>query len=318
MSNRKLAVIMDPISGIAPEKDGTLGLLLEAQSRSYDLIYFEQQDLRIDNGMAIGDGCHLAVKDSSTDWFKLSEKNRISLADLDVILMRKDPPFDTEYIYTTYVLDLAESSNVLVINSPQSLRNFNEKVSITQFPECAPPSLVTSSIENLKNFLGQHKKIVVKPLDSMGGKSIFVIAEGDLNANSILETITKENTESIMAQLYIPEIKNGDKRIHLINGKHADILLARIPLDIDNRGNLDAGAQAKTQTLSENDKHICNRIGPELNARGVFFAGIDVIGDFLTEINITCPTGMREIKQYADYDVVSDLFDAIEEQLTDG
>ena len=317
MTKKKLAVVMDPIAEIIPEKDGTLGLLLEAQSRSYELIYFEQQDLRIINGIAMGSGRQLTVEDNVTTWFSLSDKNEIPLSEFDVILMRKDPPFSTEYIYTTYMLDLAESSGVLVINSPVSLRNFNEKVSVNFFPECAAPSLVTSSINHLQDFLKLHKKIVVKPLDGMGGKSIFVIAEGDLNTNSILEIITHENRETIMAQLYIPEVLEGDKRIHIVDGKHADVLLARIPLKTDNRGNLVAGAQPKTQALSENDKRICNLIGPKLQASGIYFAGIDVIGNFLTEINITSPTGMREIKKYADYDVVGIFFDLMEKKLND-
>jgi glutathione synthase len=317
MTKKKLAVVMDPIAEIIPEKDGTLGLLLEAQSRSYELIYFEQQDLRIINGIAMGSGRQLTVEDNVTTWFSLSDKSEIPLSEFDVILMRKDPPFSTEYIYTTYMLDLAESSGVLVINSPVSLRNFNEKVSVSFFPECAAPSLVTSSINHLQDFLKLHKKIVVKPLDGMGGKSIFVIAEGDLNTNSILEIITHENRETVMAQLYIPEVLEGDKRIHIVDGKHADVLLARIPLKTDNRGNLVAGAQPKTQALSENDKRICNLIGPKLQASGIFFAGIDVIGNFLTEINITSPTGMREIKKYADYDVVGIFFDLMEKKLND-
>ena len=317
MTKKKLAVVMDPIAEIIPEKDGTLGLLLEAQSRSYELIYFEQQDLRIINGIAMGSGRQLTVEDNVTTWFSLSDKNEIPLSEFDVILMRKDPPFSTEYIYTTYMLDLAESSGVLVINSPVSLRNFNEKVSVSFFPECAAPSLVTSSINHLQDFLKLHKKIVVKPLDGMGGKSIFVIAEGDLNTNSILEIITHENRETVMAQLYIPEVLEGDKRIHIVDGKHADVLLARIPLKTDNRGNLVAGAQPKTQALNENDKRICNLIGPKLQASGIFFAGIDVIGNFLTEINITSPTGMREIKKYADYDVVGIFFDLMEKKLND-
>ena len=317
MTKKKLAVVMDPIAEIIPEKDGTLGLLLEAQSRSYELIYFEQQDLRIINGIAMGSGRQLMVEDNVTTWFSLSDKNEIPLSEFDVILMRKDPPFNTEYIYTTYMLDLAESSGALVINSPASLRNFNEKVSVSIFPECAAPSLVTSSINHLQDFLKLHKKIVVKPLDGMGGKSIFVIAEGDLNTNSILEIITNENRETVMAQLYIPAVLEGDKRIHIVDGKHADVLLARIPLTTDNRGNLVAGAQPKTQALSENDKRICNLIGPKLQASGIFFAGIDVIGNFLTEINITSPTGMREIKKYADYDVVGIFFDLMEKKLND-
>ena len=265
----------------------------------------------------MGSGRQLTVEDNVTTWFSLSDKNEIPLSEFDVILMRKDPPFNTEYIYTTYMLDLAESSGALVINSPASLRNFNEKVSVSFFPECAAPSLVTSSINHLQDFLKLHKKIVVKPLDGMGGKSIFVIAEGDLNTNSILEIITNENRETIMAQLYIPEVLEGDKRIHIVDGKHADVLLARIPLKTDNRGNLVAGAQPKTQALSENDKRICNLIGPKLQASGIFFAGIDVIGNFLTEINITSPTGMREIKKYADYDVVGIFFDLMEKKLND-
>jgi glutathione synthase len=226
--------------------------------------------------------------------------------------MRKDPPFNLEYIYCTYVLDLAQNQGSKVINQPSALRNFNEKVSITLFPSMTPQTLVTSSIDEIKVFLGRHEKIVVKPLDGMGGRSVFVVDDNDLNAHSIFETITNLSSVTIMAQAYVPEILQGDKRIHIVYGQHCNTALARIPSDHDNRGNLVMGATGQTQELSSRDKEICEAIGPTLLDHGIYFAGIDVIGDYLTEINITSPTGMREIKRYAGEDVSGFFFDCLE------
>jgi len=308
----KLAVVMDPIEKITPEKDGTLDLLLTAQDRNYDLTYLEQQDLKIIDGRPLAKGKPLRVSDNNNNWFQFSNEKQYSLSDFDVILMRKDPPFNMEYIYCTYVLDLAQNSGTMVINQPSALRNYNEKVSITQFPSMTPKTLVTSSLEEIGQFLDHEEKIVVKPLDGMGGKSVFVVDKNDLNAHSIFETITNIGTTTIMAQVYVPEIKQGDKRIHIVFGQHCNTALARIPKDHDNRGNLVMGAAAKTQELTSRDKEICETVGPTLLERGIYFAGIDVIGDYLTEINITSPTGMREIKRYGGEDVSGFFFDNLE------
>lgn len=308
----KLAVIMDPIEKIIPEKDGTLDLLLAAQDRNYELVYFEQQNLKIIDGSPLGKGRPLTVKDDIEQWFQFSNDNEYCLSDFDVILMRKDPPFNLEYIYCTYVLDLAQNQGSKVINQPSALRNFNEKVSITLFPSMTPPTLVTSSIDEIKVFLDHHEKIVVKPLDGMGGRSVFVVDGNDLNAHSIFETITNLSSVTVMAQAYVPEILQGDKRIHIVYGQHCNTALARIPSDHDNRGNLVMGATGQTQELSSRDKEICEAIGPTLLDHGIYFAGIDIIGDYLTEINITSPTGMREIKRYAGEDVSGFFFDCLE------
>ena len=308
----KLAVIMDPIEKIIPEKDGTLDLLLAAQDRNYELVYFEQQNLKIIDGSPLGKGRPLTVKDDIEQWFQFSNHNEYCLSDFDVILMRKDPPFNLEYIYCTYVLDLAQNQGSKVINQPSALRNFNEKVSITLFPSMTPQTLVTSSIDEIKVFLDHHEKIVVKPLDGMGGRSVFVVDGNDLNAHSIFETITNLSSVTVMAQAYVPEILQGDKRIHIVYGQHCNTALARIPSDHDNRGNLVMGATGQTQELSSRDKEICEAIGPTLLDHGIYFAGIDVIGDYLTEINITSPTGMREIKRYAGEDVSGFFFDCLE------
>lgn len=308
----KLAVIMDPIEKIIPEKDGTLDLLLAAQDRNYELVYFEQQNLKIIDGSPLGKGRPLTVKDDIEQWFQFSNDNEYCLSDFDVILMRKDPPFNLEYIYCTYVLDLAQNQGSNVINQPSALRNFNEKVSITLFPSMTPQTLVTSSIDEIKVFLDHHEKIVVKPLDGMGGRSVFVVDGNDLNAHSIFETITNLSSVTVMAQAYVPEILQGDKRIHIVYGQHCNTALARIPSDHDNRGNLVMGATGQTQELSSRDKEICEAIGPTLLDHGIYFAGIDVIGDYLTEINITSPTGMREIKRYAGEDVSGFFFDCLE------
>ena len=313
----KLAVIMDPISGITPEKDGTLDLLLEAQSRSYEITYLEQKDLKIIDGKAIGSGQKLKVKDNPIEWFSLEDDTAKELSYFDIILMRKDPPFNKEYIYTTYILDLASSSGTLVVNRPDALRNFNEKVSISLFPNLTPKTLISSSEKELRSFISNQDKTVVKPLDGMGGKSIFVIEKNDLNTGSILEAVTADFTQTIMAQTYIPEIKTGDKRIHIINGKHCDFLLARIPSETEHRGNLVVGAKPEVRPLNKRDKEICNAIASTLIENGILFAGIDVIGEFLTEINITSPTGMREIDKYNQYSVSTILFDQLEKVLNE-
>lgn len=310
-----LGVVMDPIASIHPAKDSTLAMLLEAQRRGYGLRYFEQSDLRLRRGVAQGRARPLTVTDSTTDWFELGQPTDMVLAELDLILMRKDPPFDTEFIYTTYLLERAEQAGVLVVNRPQSLRDMNEKVYTAWFPDCCPDTLITRSMADLRAFLAEQEHVVVKPLDGMGGRSIFAVKKGDNNANVIFETLTDQGRKHALAQRYIPEIARGDKRIILVDGKPVSHVLARIPAPGDNRGNLVAGAQPEVRPLTERDAWICAQVGPVLRERGVLFAGLDVIGDYLTEINVTSPTGMRELQKMAGLDVAATLFDVLDARL---
>ena len=308
----KLAVVMDPIERIKPEKDGTLDLLLSAQSFGYELTRFHSEELRIIDGRPLGIGRSITVNDDVKNWFAYGTENEFCLSDFDVILMRKDPPFDMEYIYATYILDLAKMGGAKVINDPSAIRNLNEKVSITMFPSVTPPTLVTSNQSDLESFLNQQEKIVVKPLDGMGGRSIFIVEKGEPNTKTIYEEMTRNNSKTIMAQKYIPEIKDGDKRIHLVFGNHVDMALARVPSEKDHRGNLVMGAVGEVRKLTQRDIEICKTIGGTLLKGGVYFAGIDVIGDYLSEINITSPTGMREISKNSDVNVSDRFFEALQ------
>jgi len=311
----KVGMVMDPIAAISPKKDSSLAMLLEASRRGAEIHYFEQRDLRMLSGQAIGSSTRLTVRDDNDNWFDFGERAEIELGDLDVILMRKDPPFDMEYVYTTYILDRAKLAGALVVNAPQALRDMNEKAYTAWFPECTPLTLVTRSMAGMKAFLAKHGRIVVKPLDGMGGRSIFVIAEGDNNANVIFETLTDYGQRFAMAQVYIPEITLGDKRILLIDGEPVPYALARIPTGDDNRGNIVAGATTKGQELSDADRRICAQVGPLLRDQGVLFAGIDVIGDYMTEVNVTSPTGIRELDRKFDLNIAGLMFDAIERRL---
>lgn len=312
---RRLGIVMDPIEGITPKKDSSLAMLLEASSRGYEIHYMQQKDLRLLRGEAFGRSRILTVADRDEDFFELGRTADLPLGDLDVILMRKDPPFDMEYIYTTYILERAEIAGCLIVNKPQALRDMNEKAFTAWFPDCAPETLVTRSMADMKAFVAEHKTAVVKPLDGMGGKSIFVVREGDNNANVIFETLTDNGNRFAMAQVFIPEISDGDKRILLVDGEPVPGALARIPSADDNRGNLVMGAVGEARKLTERDLEICARIGPVLKERGVLFCGIDVIGDYLTEINSTSPTGIREIKRQFKVDAAALLFDAIDRHL---
>ena len=311
----QLGVVMDPIPGINPAKDSTLAMLLEAQRRGYALWYFEQHDLRLRNGVAQGSARALRVADSKTDWFELGPREERALSTLDVILMRKDPPFGTEYIYTTYLLERAELMGVMVVNKPQSLRDMNEKVYTAWFPQCCPETVITRSMGDMRAFLAEHGRIVVKPLHGMGGRSIFVLSQGDNNANVVFETLTDYGQQYAMAQTFIPEITRGDKRIILVDGQPVSRVLARIPAPDDNRGNLVAGAQPEVRELTARDAWICAQVGPVLRERGVLFAGLDVIGDYLTEINVTSPTGIRELQKLGGLDVAATLFDTLDARL---
>jgi glutathione synthase len=313
MPSLRLGVVMDPIDQIMPAKDSTLAMLLESQSRHHEIWYFQQGDLRLADGEAFGHGRALKVTDTRQQWFELGPTTDMPLADLDVILMRKDPPFDTEFIYTTYILERAELQGVLLINRPASLRDMNEKVFTAWFPQCAPATIVTRAMAEIRAFLHAHGKIVIKPLDGMGGRSIFVVDAADKNANVIFETLTDYESRFAIAQKFIPEISAGDKRILLVDGKPAEYALARVPAADDYRGNLVAGAQPEVRGLTDRDRWICSEVGPVLKERGVLFAGLDVIGDYLTEVNVTSPTGIRELHKLAGIDVAGDLIDLIED-----
>ena len=307
--------MMDPIESITPYKDSSLAMLLEAQRRDAEIHYFQQGDLKLLDGKAIGHSRRLNVRDDNEDWYEFGAVDSIDLGDLDVILMRKDPPFDMEYVYTTYILDRAEAAGALVVNRPQALRDINEKAYTAWFPECTPLTLITRSMDEMRAFLVENGRIVVKPLDGMGGKSIFVVQHGDKNANVIFETLTDFGQRYAMAQIHIPEISLGDKRILLIDGEAVPFALARIPPADDNRGNLVVGAKGVGQELSDVDRTICERVGPVLKEHGVIFAGIDVIGDYMTEVNVTSPTGIRELDTQFDLNIAGQLFDAIESEL---
>jgi len=311
----KIGIVMDPIESITPYKDSSLAMLLEAERRAAEIHYFQQRDLKIAGGTAFGRSQHLRVRDDNEAWFEIGKTEEVELGSLDVILMRKDPPFDMEYVYTTYILDRAREAGALIVNHPQALRDMNEKAYIAWFPECTPLTLITRSMAEMKAFLLDNERIVVKPLDSMGGRSIFVVNKNDNNANVIFETLTDYGQRFAMAQVFIPEISAGDKRILLINGEAVPYALARIPSDDDYRGNLVMGAKGVGQELSDADRAICDRVGPTLRDRGVLFAGIDVIGDFLTEVNVTSPTGIRELDKRFDLNIAGLLFDAIEAEI---
>ena len=311
----KIGIIMDPIGSIAPYKDSSLAMLLEAERRGAEIHYFEQKDVRLLSGTAMGQSTLLHVRDDNDDWYTTGARQDIALGELDAILMRKDPPFDMEYVYTTYILDRAEQQGALVVNAPQALRDMNEKAYTAWFPELTPETLISRSMDEMKAFLEVHDHVVAKPLDGMGGRSIFVIRKGDKNANVVFETLTDYGKQFAMAQVYIPEITAGDKRILLIEGEPVPYALARIPSDEDNRGNMVAGAAAVGQEMSARDREICEAVGPVLRDAGVLFAGIDVIGDYLTEVNVTSPTGIRELDAQFDLNIAGLMFNAIDSKL---
>jgi glutathione synthase len=314
-SKRLLGVVMDPIEGITPKKDTTLAMLLAARRRGWTLVYLRQQDLLVRDGIAMGLGRELSVFDDVDKWFEIGDEWHGPLHDLSAMLMRKDPPFDMEYIYTTYILQVAENRGLLVVNEPASLREINEKAYTAWFPHCAPPNLITRSREQLLAFLEEHGKVVFKPLDGMGGRSIFVVERGDINTNVVLETLTDYYKRFVVAQRYIPEITDGDKRILLIDGVPIDYALARIPAPGESRGNLVMGARGEGRELTDRDRWICEQVGPVLLEKGIMFAGLDVIGEYLTEINVTSPTGVRELDRQYGIDIADQLMTAIERRL---
>ena len=311
----KLAVVMDPISGINFKKDTTLAMLNAAQSRGWSLTYIEQRGLYLENGKAMALMHDLTVKMDPSGWYHLKEPRRGSLAEVDVILMRKDPPFNREYIYSTYILEQAEREGVLVVNKPQALRDFNEKVSTVLFPQCCTDVLVTRNKELLTDFYKAHGDVIFKPLDGMGGTGVFRIKPGDPNVSVIIEMLTEYGNRQIMAQIFIPQITAGDKRILMIDGESVGYALARLPALNETRGNLAAGGTAKGVELTDRDRWICEQVGPTLKEHGLIFVGLDVIGDYLTEVNVTSPTCVRELDLIFDLDIAGDLMNCIEGKL---
>ena len=311
----KLGVVMDPISSINIKKDSTFEMIWQAQQLGWDVEYFEMNDLSIDNGRALGSARSLKVHQNKDHWFDLAQERTIELGDLDAILMRKDPPFDMEFVYSTYILELAEQQGALVVNSPAALRDCNEKAYCAWFPEVCPETVITRSSAQLRAFLDLHNDIILKPLDGMGGASIFRVQQGSANISVIIETLTNHETSYAMAQRYLPEIKQGDKRILMVDGKPVDYSLARIPAQGETRGNLAAGGKGVAQALSDSDREIAAIVGPELKKRNILFAGLDVIGDRLTEINVTSPTCIKEINAQFDTNIALDLLRAIEKKL---
>jgi glutathione synthase len=306
---------MDPIDKINIDKDTSFAMLLEAQSRSWQLHYMELGNLYLRDGRTYARTRTLNVTRDKQQWFEFISEQEIALDQLDVILMRKDPPVDQEYIYATHLLENAEHHGAYVVNKPQSLRDANEKLYTSWFPQCCTDTLVTRRGQLIREFLVEHQEIILKPLDGMGGSSIFHCRLNDPNLSVILETITQHNQRFVMAQRYLPAIKDGDKRILVINGEPVPYALARIPASGETRGNLAAGGRAVGQPLTEHDRSIAEQVGPTLKAKGLVFVGLDIIGEHLTEINVTSPTCVQELDRQFDINISAILMDHIENHL---
>lgn len=324
-SPRSILFLMDPLSSLSLKKDSTLAMIRAAQQRGWSIFYCEQQQLLFKEGQALAVSAPLALSAALMDalpagpvsqsWHTLGAFEERPLAGFDIIMNRKDPPFDMEYIYTTYLLERAEDAGALVVNRPQSVRDCNEKFFATAFPECCPPLIVSRDMQQLIAFQQAHKNVVFKKLDGMGGKSVFRILDGDANLKVVLETLTADGTEQIMGQLYLPEIADGDKRILLIDGEPVPYALARVPMVGEARGNLAAGGTGEGRELTERDRFIAAQVGPELKKRGLYFVGIDVIGDYLTEVNVTCPTCIRELDAQFSLDIAGTLLDSLDARI---
>jgi glutathione synthase len=311
----KLGIVMDPITTINIKKDSSFAMLLEAQRRGYEIHYMEMNDLYLRGGVARARTRQLSVEQNYEKWFEFGSEQDIPLSDLNVILMRKDPPFDTEFIYATYMLERAEEQGVLIVNKPQSLRDCNEKLFTAWFAELTPDTLVTRDAKRIREFWGEHGDIILKPLDGMGGSSIFRVKKDDPNVAVIMETLTNHGRFYCMAQNYLPAIKEGDKRVLMVDGEPVPYCLARIPQSGETRGNLAAGGRGEARPLTESDWAIARRVGPALKEKGLIFVGLDIIGDKLTEINVTSPTCIREIEAAFPVSITGMLMDAIEKRL---
>ncbi|ADW75134.1 MULTISPECIES: glutathione synthase [Rahnella] len=311
----KLGIVMDPISSINIKKDTSFAMLLEAQSRGYELHYMEMNSLYLRGGEGRATTKKLSVKQDYDGWYEFGTEQDIALQELDVILMRKDPPFDTEFIYATYILERAEEKGTLIVNKPQSLRDCNEKLFTAWFPELTPDTLVTRNAAQLKAFHKEHTDVILKPLDGMGGASIFRLKPEDANVSVVIETLTEHGSRFCMAQNYLPAIKDGDKRVLVVDGEPVPYCLARIPAQGETRGNLAAGGRGEARPLSESDWAIARTVAPILKQKGLIFVGLDIIGDRLTEINVTSPTCAREIEAAFPISITGMLMDAIEKRL---
>lgn len=311
----KLGIVMDPISAINIKKDSSFAMLLQAQQRGYEIHYMEMADLYLLEGQARASTKRLTVQQDPANWYQFGQSADIALSELDVILMRKDPPFDTEYIYATYMLERAEDEGTLIVNKPQSLRDANEKLYTSWFSQFTPKTLVSRDPARLKAFYQAEQDVILKPLDGMGGASIFRLKPNDANVSVIIETLTGHGSRYAMAQRFIPQISDGDKRILVVNGKPVPYCLARIPASGETRGNLAAGGRGEARPLSDSDWAIANAVAPTLKAKGLVFVGLDVIGDKLTEINVTSPTCIREIEAAFPISITAMLFDEIEQLL---
>ena len=310
-----LGVVMDPIADIKPHKDTSFAMMLEAQKRGATIYYFELNDLFIDNGKAKGSARKVTVEDRAEDFYTLAEPTIVELGDIDVLLMRKDPPFDSEFLFATQMLSLAQQDGALVVNNPQALRDFNEKLFTSWFPDLIPATLVARDPSIIRQFHAKHKDIICKPLDGMGGTSIFRIQPDGVNLGVVIETLTDLGSQYMMVQEYLPEIKEGDKRILIVDGEVMPYCLARLPTKGETRGNLAAGGTGRPQPISDSDRAIAERVAPVAKANGILFVGLDVIGSKVTEINITSPTCVREIEAAFDISIMGKLFDAIENEL---
>jgi len=312
MNVKKLAVIMDPLQNITPHKDSSLAMILEAQARGFEVFFGDLNDIWLEKDVPRGRLSKVKVFDNPDHWFDVGETLELDLGELDVILMRKDPPFDIQYVFSTYVLEQAQRQGTVVVNHPQGLRDANEKAFLAWFPDCVPATLIARSLEQMREFISQHKKVVVKPLDMMGGRSVFATSVEDGNHNVIFETVSDYGKRYTMLQQYLPEIsESGDRRILLIDGQPIPFALARIPAVGDHRGNMDAGARVEVHPLTDREQEICVQIGPRLRDKGLLFAGIDIIGGYMTELNVTSPTGIRELQRETGLPIAGHLFDAI-------
>jgi len=308
-------VIMDPIANIKIAKDSSFAMLLAAQARGWTLHYAELNDLSLSDGIAQANSRTLSVCDGALKWFEFGNTEQKALTEFNVILMRKDPPFDMEYIYATYLLDQAAEQGSIVVNHPRALRNANEKLAATRFPDLCPPHCVTRDADMLKHFIDTHGDVILKPLDGMGGSSIFRLRADDPNRSVVIETLTQHQTQFTMAQKFIPEITAGDNRVLVIDGEAVPYVLARIPSQGETRGNLAAGGTGVPRKINDSERRIVNAVAPWLRENGILFAGLDVIGDYLTEINITSPTCIRELDKAFDLDIAGQLLDNIEQKL---
>ncbi len=310
-----IVVVMDPIDGIKPAKDTTFAMLLEGQRRGHRLLYVRPGGLGLRDGRACASAAPLTVRDALSEWFSLGEFADIEFGPGQAVLMRTDPPVDADYLHDTQLLDFAREQGALVVNDPRGLRDFNEKLAALRFPDCCPPTVVSRDAATLKAFVNEYGQAVLKPLDGMGGRSIFRAAAGEPNLNVILETLTAGGRHLAMAQRYLPEIVDGDKRVLLVDGEPVEYALARIPQGDEFRGNLAAGGRGEGRPLTARDREIAARVGPEMKARGMLFVGLDIIGDWMTELNVTSPTGVRELDRQFGVNIAARLFDAIEARM---